>query len=92
MVAAGFSGGEADQLRRAMPNWHKDGELYKFHGKFIGGMLQRGYPRELAERLWLVWLLAALARRHLNSMLAVWREYAMEPGQIKSWLGYWRPC
>lgn len=51
MVAAGFSGGEADQLRRAMASWHKGGELYRFKEKFIQGMLQHGYSFELAERL-----------------------------------------
>jgi len=30
MVAAGFSGGEADQLRRAMANWKSSGELRQF--------------------------------------------------------------
>ena len=30
MVAAGFSGGEADQLRRAMASWKKNGKLLKF--------------------------------------------------------------
>lgn len=51
MVAAGFSGGEADQLRRAMASWGKNGNLMKFEHKFIGGMLQRGYPKEFADRL-----------------------------------------
>ncbi|MFT4940588.1 MAG: error-prone DNA polymerase [Paraglaciecola sp.] len=51
MVAAGFSGGEADQLRRAMASWKKNGELMKFQHKLINGMLQRGYKQEFAERI-----------------------------------------
>jgi error-prone DNA polymerase len=53
MVAAGFSGGEADQLRRAMASWKKNGELLKFQHKLIGGMLARGYTQEYAERIFL---------------------------------------
>ncbi|OIQ24757.1 error-prone DNA polymerase [uncultured Vibrio sp.] len=51
MVAAGFSGGEADQLRRAMASWKKNGDLIKFKNKLINGMLARGYEREFAERI-----------------------------------------
>lgn len=52
MVAAGFSGGEADQLRRAMASWKKSGELDKFRPKLIDGMLARGYEKEFAERIY----------------------------------------
>lgn len=51
MVAAGFSGGEADQLRRAMASWKKNGELGKFRQKLISGMTERHYSEEYAERL-----------------------------------------
>ncbi|MEW6984276.1 error-prone DNA polymerase [Colwelliaceae bacterium 6471] len=51
MVAAGFSGGEADQLRRAMAKWNKNGELLKFKAKLIDGMQVRGYNAEFAERI-----------------------------------------
>jgi error-prone DNA polymerase len=51
MVAAGFSGGEADQLRRAMAAWKRNGSLLKFEDKVINGMLARGHSREFAERL-----------------------------------------
>ena len=51
MVAAGFSGGEADQLRRAMASWKKSGQLMKFQHKLIDGMLKRGYKQEFAERI-----------------------------------------
>ncbi|HAC32972.1 MAG TPA: error-prone DNA polymerase [Gammaproteobacteria bacterium] len=51
MVAAGFSGGEADQLRRAMASWGRNGNLLKFRTKLIDGMLERGYSQDFAERL-----------------------------------------
>lgn len=52
MVAAGFSGGEADQLRRAMAKWKRDGELTQFKRKLITGMLARGYEQQFAERIY----------------------------------------
>lgn len=51
MVAAGFSGGEADQLRRAMASWKKNGELEQFRPKLIQGMLARGYSQHYAEQI-----------------------------------------
>ena len=51
MVAASFSGGEADQLRRAMATWGRNGNLYLFKEKLVEGMLNNGYPQEFAERL-----------------------------------------
>jgi error-prone DNA polymerase len=51
MVAEGFSGGEADQLRRAMASWGKNGNLMKFEQKLIDGMLERGYSQEYANRI-----------------------------------------
>ena len=51
MVAAGFSGGEADQLRRAMANWKNNGELIKFKTKLIRGMMDRGYQEVFAQRV-----------------------------------------
>ncbi|MFM7275296.1 MAG: error-prone DNA polymerase, partial [Gammaproteobacteria bacterium] len=51
MVAAGFSGGEADQLRRAMAAWKRNGTLMAFHDKVVDGMLARGHARDFAERL-----------------------------------------
>ncbi|MBX3375434.1 MAG: error-prone DNA polymerase [Phycisphaeraceae bacterium] len=51
IVAAGFTPDEADQLRRAMAAWKRKGDLiYRFGQKLIEGMMQRGYPREFAER------------------------------------------
>ncbi len=51
MVAAGFSGGEADQLRRAMAAWGRNGNLLKFKDKLINGMLERNYDPDFAERM-----------------------------------------
>ncbi len=51
VVAAGFTPGEADQLRRAMAAWKRKGGLDKFQQKLVGGMLARGYDREFAERI-----------------------------------------
>ncbi|MDO6762076.1 error-prone DNA polymerase [Agarivorans sp. 1_MG-2023] len=51
MVAAGFSGGEADQLRRAMASWKRNGKLAYFKDKLINGMQARGYPADFAERV-----------------------------------------
>ena len=52
MVAAGFSAGEADQLRRAMAAWKRRGGLEPFRQRLIDGMLERGYEPEFAERLY----------------------------------------
>ena len=51
MVAAGFTGGEADQLRRSMATWKRNGGLERFRDKLIGGMRDRGYEEEFAERI-----------------------------------------
>ena len=52
MVAAGFSAGEADQLRRAMAAWKAHGDLTPFRDKLISGMLERGHDAGFAERLY----------------------------------------
>ena len=52
MVAAGFSAGEADQLRRAMAAWKSHGDLTPFREKLITGMLERGHDADFAERLY----------------------------------------
>jgi len=51
MVAAGFSAGEADQLRRAMAAWRRNGNLDQFEPKLIAGMKKNGYSEDLAARL-----------------------------------------
>ena len=51
VVAAGFTPGEADQLRRAMAAWKKRGGLEHFQKKLINGMLERGHDQAFAERI-----------------------------------------
>jgi len=49
--AAGFTPGEADQLRRAMAAWKRKGDqIVRFGQKLISGMVANGIPREFAER------------------------------------------
>ena len=50
IVCAGFSPGEADQLRRSMATFKITGGVGVFHDKMIDGMVARGYGREFAER------------------------------------------
>jgi error-prone DNA polymerase len=51
MVAAGFSPGEADQLRRSMATWRRNGGIGDFRDKLIDGMRERGYREDFAERI-----------------------------------------
>ncbi|HVL01598.1 MAG TPA: error-prone DNA polymerase, partial [Dongiaceae bacterium] len=51
MVAAGFTGGEADQLRRAMAAWKRKGGLEPYEKKLEAGMLERGYSPEFIQRI-----------------------------------------
>ncbi len=51
MVAAGFTPGEADQLRRAMAAWKRKGGLEPFRDKLLNGMAERGYTPEFAAAL-----------------------------------------
>ena len=51
IVAAGFTPGEADQLRRAIAAWKtKQKVIFTFGQRLIEGMTSNGYPREFAER------------------------------------------
>ena len=50
IVAAGFSPGEADRLRRAMATFRHVGTIHSFREKFIDGMIGNGYRPEFAER------------------------------------------
>jgi error-prone DNA polymerase len=50
MVAAGFTGSEADSLRRGMAAWKRSGGLARFHDKFVNGMITRGYEPGFAQR------------------------------------------
>jgi error-prone DNA polymerase len=47
---AGFTPGEADQLRRAMATFKFTGGVSKFKDKLVNGMIERGYEREFAEK------------------------------------------
>jgi error-prone DNA polymerase len=51
VVAAGFTPGEADQLRRAMAAWRRKGGLEPFEQKLIAGMRQRGHDESFAQRI-----------------------------------------
>ncbi|AXQ28908.1 error-prone DNA polymerase [Solimonas sp. K1W22B-7] len=52
MVAADFTPGEADNLRRSMAAWKRRGGLEHLRDKLIGGMLKNGYKEEFAERIY----------------------------------------
>jgi len=52
VVAAGFTPGEADGLRRSMAAWKRKGGLEHLEQRLIRGMLARGYAREFAERIY----------------------------------------
>jgi error-prone DNA polymerase len=52
VVAAGFTPGEADKLRRAMAAWRRKGGIGPFRDKLIRGMLARGYTPEYAEQIY----------------------------------------
>ncbi|NND89601.1 MAG: error-prone DNA polymerase [Granulosicoccus sp.] len=51
MVAAGFSAGQADELRRSMAAWRRGGQVAQFHDRVVGGMLKKGYEPEFAEAI-----------------------------------------
>ncbi len=50
IVAAGFTPGEADKLRRAMATFKRVGTIGTFQTKMIEGMVAKGYERDFAER------------------------------------------
>ncbi len=49
IVAAKFSPGEADKLRRAMATFRRVGTIGSFHKKMVEGMVANGYEREFAD-------------------------------------------
>ncbi len=51
VVAAGFTGGEADELRRSMAAWKRKGGVDKFRTKLISGLLANHYTLDFAEAL-----------------------------------------
>jgi error-prone DNA polymerase len=52
IAAAGFSPGEADQVRRSMAAWRRRGGLEQFRERLLNGMSQRGYKREFAQQIY----------------------------------------
>jgi len=52
IVAAGFSPGEADRLRRAMGAWKRTGGIDHFKGKLLSGMAANNYTEEFAQRIY----------------------------------------
>jgi error-prone DNA polymerase len=51
MHAAGFTAGEADNLRRAMGSWERHGDLHRFKDQLASGLIANHYPVEFAERI-----------------------------------------
>src|SRR4029078_1052703 len=51
VVAAGFTPGEADQLRRAMGAWRRPGVIDQFRIKLISGMQARGLTEQFAQQV-----------------------------------------
>src|SRR5262249_45833258 len=52
IVGAGYTGGEADRLRRDMAAWRKTGSLEKHRDRLMSGFRERGIPEEFGERLY----------------------------------------
>jgi error-prone DNA polymerase len=50
IVGAGFTPTEADRLRRSMATFKSTGGVSRFQDQMIGGMIERGYTRDFAER------------------------------------------
>lgn len=50
MTCAGFTGGEADQLRKSMATFKFTGGVSKFKDKLVTGMVKKGYSPEFAEK------------------------------------------
>lgn len=51
MLAAGFSAGEADDLRRSMAAWKRKGNMQHYHQRILAGMAAHGYSQEFAESI-----------------------------------------
>jgi error-prone DNA polymerase len=52
IVGAGYSGGEADRLRRDMASWRRTGSLERHRSRLLEGFRERGIPAEFGERLY----------------------------------------
>ncbi len=53
MIGAGYTPGEADQLRRDMAAWKKKGGLYKHRARLLAGFAQKGISEDFSKRLYL---------------------------------------
>lgn len=51
MIAADFTPGEADDLRRSMAAWKRKGGVDRFHGRLVNAMVNNGYSAEFSERI-----------------------------------------
>jgi error-prone DNA polymerase len=51
ILAAGFTPGEADGLRRSMAAWKRKGGLEHYHSKIVDGMTSRGYEESFAKAI-----------------------------------------
>ncbi|MDP9150374.1 MAG: error-prone DNA polymerase [Myxococcota bacterium] len=52
IVGAGYTGGEADQLRRDMAAWRRTGSLDRHRTRLARGFAERGISKEFSERLY----------------------------------------
>jgi error-prone DNA polymerase len=52
IVGAGYSGGDADQLRRDMAAWRRNGKLERHRERLLAGFAKSGISREFGERLY----------------------------------------
>jgi error-prone DNA polymerase len=51
MIAANFTPGEADDLRRSMAAWKRKGGVHKFHDRLVNQMVLNGYDESFAENI-----------------------------------------
>jgi error-prone DNA polymerase len=51
MTGAGYTAGQADELRRDMAAWKRSAKLLRHEDKLVRGFVERGISREFAERL-----------------------------------------
>src|SRR5476649_400685 len=51
MIAAGFTAGEADELRRAMAAWKRKGGLNNYHDRIVNAMVKNGYEEVFANAI-----------------------------------------
>ncbi len=89
VVAAGFTPGEADQLRRAMGAWRRPGIIEQFRKKLLEGMMAKGLTQEFAEAVFRPdqrfrrIRLSRVARRQLRAVgLRFGLAEALLPGRV----------